>query len=78
MTPVLTIQSFGLLYRIKVKKAEVERVVPVAEDSIMIYDQEEALKKQLDMGGFGENKARPARDLPVERGMEGHLDGRKN
>jgi hypothetical protein len=41
MTPVLTIQCFGLIYRIKTKKAEKESMIPVAEDSIILYDKEE-------------------------------------
>ena len=41
LTPVLTIQFFGLVYRIKAKRAEKEIIIPVAEDSIIIYDKEE-------------------------------------
>lgn len=41
MTPVLTIQCFGLVYRIKTKKAEKENMIPVAEDSIILYDKKE-------------------------------------
>jgi hypothetical protein len=41
MTPVLTIQCFGLVYRIKTKKVEKENMIPVAEDSIILYDKKE-------------------------------------
>lgn len=41
LTPVLTIQCFGLVYRLKAKRAEQQSIIPVAEDSIIIYDKEE-------------------------------------
>ena len=34
VTPVLTIQGFGLAYKIKAQRAEKESMIPVAEDSI--------------------------------------------
>lgn len=46
LTPVLTIQFFGLVYRIKAKRAEKDIVIPVAEDSIIIYDKEENTPQQ--------------------------------
>ncbi|HHT49359.1 MAG TPA: DUF1538 domain-containing protein [Firmicutes bacterium] len=45
LTPVLTIQGFGLVYRIKAKRAEKENIIPVAEDSIILYDKEEEFPK---------------------------------
>lgn len=41
LTPVLTIQGFGLVYKIKARRAEKESIIPVAEDSIILYDKEE-------------------------------------
>ncbi len=41
LTPVLTIQGFGLIYKIKARRAEKESRIPVAEDTIILYDNEE-------------------------------------
>ena len=46
LTPVLTIQCFGLIYRMKARRAEKEMEIPVAEDSIILYDNEEYAPKQ--------------------------------
>ena len=41
LTPVLTIQGFGLVYKFKAKRAEKVSTIPVAADSIILYDKEE-------------------------------------
>ncbi|HHW12594.1 MAG: DUF1538 domain-containing protein [Firmicutes bacterium] len=46
LTPVLTIQCFGLAYRIKANRAEKQITIPVAEDSIIIYDKEDNFPEQ--------------------------------
>lgn len=72
MTPVITIQCFGLFYRIKAKRAERENIIPVAEDSIILYDKVEDLTEQLDTDDLDEDKSMSVRDLPVDRGTEGY------
>ena len=71
MTPVLVIQCFGLLYRLKAKRAAEENILPVTEDTIILYDKMDASAEQLDRDGCGGKKATPFGDSPVDQGMEG-------
>jgi hypothetical protein len=71
MTPVLTIQCFGLFHRIKARRMEKEDMLPVAEDSIIMYDEMEAGIGQFGPNNGDENRAELGPDLPEDRGMEG-------